>query len=87
MFNSVLTLLSAGQIREYYAGGFWRDETIYSAAKQHKSRTPDKTAVRDRFRAISYKTLIHAADRLAAELHARGVKPGERVAVWLPSSH
>lgn len=85
MFNSVLTLLSAGQIREFYAGGFWRDETIYGEVKQHERQAPDKVAIRDRFRAVSYRNLIEAADRLAADLHARGVKPGERIAVWLPS--
>ena len=42
-------------------------------------------AVRDRFRRISYAELVDAADRLAADLAGRGVRPGDRVAVWLPS--
>jgi acyl-CoA synthetase len=85
MFNSVLTLLSAAQIRDYYAAGFWRDETIYNEVSSRALRAPDKTAMRDRFRRISYRDLVNAADRLANDLHGKGVKPGERIAVWLPS--
>ena len=34
---------------------------------------------------MTYATLVAAADALAADLGARGVRPGQRVAVWLPS--
>src|SRR5262245_42635957 len=85
MGNTLLTLLSAEQIRQYYAAGHWRDDTIYSLVRGHARRTPDKAALRDRFRRVSYATLTEAADALAADLAAHGVKPGERVAVWLPS--
>jgi len=85
MFNSVLTLLSYAQIREFYAAGFWRDETIYGKVSEQARCAPEKTAVRDRLRSIGYRDLINVADRLAADLHAKGVEPGDRVAVWLPS--
>ena len=85
MFNGILTLLSAGQIRDFYAGGFWRDDTIYGCVSRHASATPERPAIRDRVRRIRYGALVEAADRLAADLEARGVKPGDRVAVWLPS--
>jgi acyl-CoA synthetase (AMP-forming)/AMP-acid ligase II len=85
MFNSVLTLLNYAQISEFYAAGFWRDETIYGEVSNQAQRAPDKTAMRDRFRRIGYLELVNAADRLAADLHAKGVKSGDRVAVWLPS--
>jgi len=85
MGNTLLTLLSAEQIRQYYAAGHWRDDTIYSLVRDHARRTPGKPALRDRFRRVDYATLAEAADALAADLAARGVKPGERVAVWLPS--
>ena len=38
MANTVLTLLSAAQVREFYARGFWRDETIYAAVSAHAQR-------------------------------------------------
>ena len=85
MGNTLLTLLSAEQIKQYYAAGHWRDDTIYSLVRDHARRTPGKPALRDRFRRVDYATLAEAADALAADLAARGVKPGERVAVWLPS--
>ena len=37
------------------------------------------------FRRITYRQLVDAADALAADLARRGVEPGQRVAVWLPS--
>jgi acyl-CoA synthetase len=85
MGNTLLTLLSAEQIKHYYAAGHWRDDTIYSLVRDYARRTPQKPALRDRFRRFDYATLTEAADALAAHLAARGVKPGERVAVWLPS--
>ena len=34
---------------------------------------------------LSYRDLVAAADALACDLQSNGVKPGQRVAVWLPS--
>ena len=85
MTNTILTLLSAEQVKQYYAAGHWRDDTIYSLVRAQAERAPDKPALRDRFRRVGYGALATAADALAADLAARGVKPGERVAVWLPS--
>ncbi len=53
--------------------------------RDHARRAPAKFALRDRFRRIDYGELVEAADALAADLAARGVKAGERVSVWLPS--
>ena len=83
--STILTRLSAEMIERYQAAGFWRDDTIYSLVRQHADRRPDAYAVRDRFRRIAYRQLREAADRLAADLAARGVIAGQRVAVWLPS--
>jgi acyl-CoA synthetase (AMP-forming)/AMP-acid ligase II len=83
--NTVLTLLSAELIEQYYAAGFWRDDTIYSVVRDHARRAPEKFALRDRFRRLTYRELLAAADALADDLACRGVKPGQRVSVWLPS--
>src|SRR5262249_3172571 len=40
---------------------------------------------RDRYRRLTYSALVDAADRLAANLAGRGIRPGQRIAVWLPS--
>ena len=83
--NTILTLLSREQMRLYSAAGLWGDETIYALVRQHAEREPARYAVRERARRISYGELIAAADRLAADLGAHGVRAGQRVAVWLPS--
>src|SRR5258707_5067166 len=85
MTNTILTLLSAELLQRYYGSGHWRDDTIYSLVRDHARRAPEKFALRDRSRRLGYGELAAAADALAADLAARGVKPGERVAVWLPS--
>jgi acyl-CoA synthetase len=85
MTNTILTLLSAELIQRYYAAGHWRDDTIYALVRAHARRAPDKPALRDRARRVGYAALIEAADALAADLGTRGVRPGERVLVWLPS--
>jgi len=85
MANTMLSLLSAERLAEYEAGGFWRGETIYAIAARHAAATPGAFAVRDRSRRVTYRELVDAADALAADLAARGVRPGQRVAVWLPS--
>jgi acyl-CoA synthetase len=85
MTNTILTLLSAELVERHYASGHWRDDTIYSLVRDHARRAPGKFALRDRFRRLGYAELAAAVDALAADLAARGVGPGERVAVWLPS--
>jgi len=85
MTNTILTLLSAELIERHYASGHWRDDTIYSLVRDHARRAPEKFALRDRFRRLGYGALAAVVDALAADLAARGVRPGERVAVWLPS--
>jgi len=85
MTNTILTLLSAALIKQHTATGHWRDDTIYALVRAHARRTPDKPALRDRFRRVGYAALVAAVDSLAEDLKTRGVKPGERVAVWLPS--
>jgi acyl-CoA synthetase len=83
--NTILTRLSAELIQQYEAEGFWRGDTIYGLVRWHAHHAPDSHAVRDRFRRISYRALLEAVDALSADLAGRGVEPGQRVGVWLPS--
>ena len=76
---------SAEKIREFYDRGFWRGDTIYGLVRDHAGKTPDKAAVREKFRTVTYGELVDAADRLADALAGKGLGAGERVAVWLPS--
>jgi acyl-CoA synthetase len=79
---TMLTLLSAGRLERHRAEGLWLDDTLFELAASHY---PDHVAVRDRTRALTFGQLTDAAARLGSELARRGVRPGRRVAVWLPS--
>jgi acyl-CoA synthetase (AMP-forming)/AMP-acid ligase II len=81
----LLTLLSVPMIAAYTAVGYWGDETLYLLAARQARSIPEAFAVRDRHRRLTYVGLVEAADRLAASLAGHGVRPGQRVAVWLPS--
>ncbi|MEW5421140.1 acyl--CoA ligase [Amorphus sp. 3PC139-8] len=72
-------------LKRNYAAGYWRDDTLYALAQRHAQAHPDKCAVRDSYGTLSYGELVRMADRVARELDAAGLKPGDRVAVWLPS--
>jgi acyl-CoA synthetase (AMP-forming)/AMP-acid ligase II len=85
MTNRVLTLLSHERLTRTYALGHWRDDTIFSLAKAHAQKTPDKVAVRDSGGALTYKDLVASADALAGALQEGGLRQGDRVAVWLSS--
>src|SRR3954464_6282349 len=83
--NTTLTLLTTELMQRYYAGAFWRDDTIYSLVRAHAARTPEKYALRDRLRRITYGTLVESADRLAGDLAHHRRPAGQRVAGGLPS--
>jgi acyl-CoA synthetase len=83
--NTVLTLLSTAQANGFTAAGHWTDATIYSLTRVHATTMPGKVAVRERAREVTYRALVDAADRLASALDDSGVRPGQRVAAWMPS--
>ena len=85
MTSPLLTLLNAPDLAAYTAAGYWGAETLYGVAARHAQATPRAFAVRDRHRRLTYRALVEAADRLAASLAGHGLRPGQRVAVWLPS--
>jgi acyl-CoA synthetase (AMP-forming)/AMP-acid ligase II len=83
--GTLLTLLGGERLAAHYRSGHWRDEVIYGLLRAHADRAPDAYAIRDRGRRLSYRELVAAVDALAGDLARRGVRPGERVALWLPS--
>ncbi len=76
MTTTILSLLSADLLRDYYAKGWWCDETIYAVAAGHAAVRPEAPAIRDRFRRLSWVQVVERADLLAAELKAHGLKRG-----------
>jgi acyl-CoA synthetase len=84
MASTVLSLLNGKTLSDYYARGLWRDDTIYRIAARHATTLPDKVAVRDRYRSVTWQHLVLAADALAADLLARGLGAGQRITFWMP---
>jgi acyl-CoA synthetase len=85
MASTILSLLSADAIRRNYASGYWRDETIYALAQSRAMRAPDRFAIRDKARRLTYRQLVDRADAVADDLLHHGVRAGDRVLLWLPS--
>lgn len=83
--STILTLHDPRTAREYYAQGVWRDDTLYSALREHARVRPNAYALRDSKRRLTWAQVAQWVDALAGELHAAGLKRGQRVSVWLPN--
>ncbi|BDW11040.1 cyclohexanecarboxylate-CoA ligase [Polynucleobacter sp. SHI8] len=81
----MLTLLSYQKAQEYYAAGYWQDDTLYSLLVNHAKEKGDSFALRDGLKRITWKGLLHWVDSISEVLHQAGLKQGDRVAIWLPS--
>jgi acyl-CoA synthetase len=86
MTNTLLTLHDPEAAARYYAAGLWRQDTLYTLLTQHAAQRPEAFALRDGAQRLSWAALLKLVDAIAADLDAAGLKRGERVAVWLPSS-
>jgi acyl-CoA synthetase len=85
MANTLLTLFHTDRFREFYRGGFWRTDTVYSLVRAHAERAPKRIAIRSGRGDLTYGELIEQADSLASDLASNGIVAGQRIAVWLPS--
>jgi acyl-CoA synthetase len=85
MTNTLLTLHDPGAARRYYEAGLWRDDTLYALLQLHAAERPDDFALRDGAQRLTWSSLGLLVDAIAGDLHAAGLKRGERVAVWLPN--
>lgn len=83
--NSLLTTLDVARAREFYARGYWREETLYSVLASWAEKTPDRVFLRDTNSALSYREAHKWVDAFAHELRAARLRSGDRVSIWLPS--
>ena len=83
--STILTLHDPQVARAYYAKGWWREDTLYALCRRHARERPSDYALRDSRRRLTWAQLQSWADALAADLHAAGLKRGDRVSVWLPN--
>ena len=83
--STLLTLHNPRTARHYYEAGWWRAETMYLLLAQHARARPQAYALRDSRHRLTWAQLLLWVDALAADLHAAGLKRGQRVSVWLPN--
>lgn len=81
----ILTLHDPQTARRYYDTGVWRDETLYALVARHARERPDAWCLRDSRHRLTWSQLLLWIDALAADLHAAGLKRGQRVSLWLPN--
>ncbi len=81
----ILTLHTPGAAREYYRTGVWQCDTLYSLLQKHARVRGEAFALRDAAHRLTWAQLLTWVDAVAHDLDQAGVRPGERVSVWLPS--
>ena len=81
----LLTLHNPRQASAYYAAGHWREDTLYGLLCNHAKARPNRYALRDSARRLTWRELADWVDVIAQDLHEAGLKHGDRVSVWLPN--
>ena len=79
------TRLTPQMIDRYVSGGWWGTETIYGLIGARVAEHPDREAIVDARRRITYRELKEGIDRTAAFLRAQGIGRGDVVTIQLPN--
>ena len=72
-------------IREYVAGGWWRNLTYGDLLDRATDRSPDRLAVIDEWGSLTYAGLKEKVDRFAFALIEMGIKKYDRILIQLPN--
>ena len=72
--------------RRYYEAGAWTGDTVPGLIRAWAAQAPDRLAVAEPGRWVSYASLAAAMERAAANLAAAGVDRGDAVLVRMPDS-
>src|SRR5438105_1411780 len=83
--NTILTLQDIERARAFYAGGYWRSDTLYMLLRAWAEKTPDRFALRDPSARLTFRAVLEWVDAIVQDLHESGVRAGDRVSIWLPS--
>lgn len=67
------------------AAGQWTGETLHGLLAARARTMPDKVAITDGTRRVTYRTLADMVDRMAARLRALGIGEGDVVGIQLPN--
>lgn len=83
--QNILTLHNPQNARDYYLAGVWQQDTLYTLARRHARERPTSCALRDNDVRLTWREVVDWADSVAEALHRQGLRPGDRVGVWLPN--
>src|SRR4029077_18280155 len=79
------TRLTSEMIARHTASGWWGRDTIYGLFSARVAMHPDREALVDSRRRITYRELKDGIDRTAAVLKAHGIGRGDVVTLQLPN--
>ena len=84
-FATVHDRYSEEEINRYYEQGLWQDYTLFAAVREQAEAQPDKVFGTDSTTSVTFAELRDRGLELALGLTRRGIGPGDRVAVQIPS--
>jgi len=79
------TRLTDELVARYQTSGHWGSETFYAILAGRAAAHPDRVAIVDRGRRVTYGELKVRVDRVAAGLGALGIGAGDVVTIQLPN--
>ncbi|MHB8334975.1 MAG: AMP-binding protein [Acidimicrobiales bacterium] len=79
------TILTPGLIERYERQGYWIGRTVTDYLDEATARTPDKVAIVDSRRQVTYSQLRAEVDRFAAGLLELGITGGDVVSFQVPN--
>ncbi|GAA1920370.1 (2,3-dihydroxybenzoyl)adenylate synthase [Streptantibioticus ferralitis] len=77
--------IAADRGAAYRDAGLWRQERVSDLVLDRCRAQPDRCAIVDGDRRMTYEELAQAVHEAADRLRARGIAPGDRVCVQLPN--
>jgi acyl-CoA synthetase (AMP-forming)/AMP-acid ligase II len=79
------TRLTPAMAARWRGAGLWSDETFATVLAGRVRATPDREALTDGTRRLTYRALADGIDRMAVRLRALGIGAGDVVTIQLPN--
>src|SRR5258708_34623525 len=79
------TRLTPAMAARWRRAGLWSDETFARALARRVRETPEREALTDGSRRLSYRSLAEGIDRMAARPRALGIGHGDVVTIQPPN--
>src|SRR5258708_9224009 len=80
------TRLTPAVAARWRGTGLWSDETFATVLSSRLRETPDREALTDGTRRLTYRELAHGIDRMPARLRSLAIGQGDVVPIQLPNS-